>query len=108
MAEQEIDLWVERITREEMPLFTRTVQCVAGTASKDESSFSDLARSILQDPMLTAQILRMSNSIYYNPCAKRINTVSRAVMRLGFDTVKGMCLSIALMETVFRAFIGKK
>ncbi len=108
MAEQEIDLWVERITREEMPLFTRTVQCVAGTASKDESSFSDLARSILQDPTLTAQILKMSNSMYYNPYSKRINTVSRAVMRLGFDTVKGMCLSIALMETVLSSIHREK
>ncbi len=49
---------------------------------------------------LTTQVLKLANSIYYNPCSQRINTVSRAVMRLGFNTVKEICLAIALIETV--------
>ncbi|MHC1726413.1 MAG: HDOD domain-containing protein [Syntrophobacteraceae bacterium] len=100
MVEKEIDIWVQRLTHEDMPLFTRTVHCVAGLASEEDSSFSELTWAILQDPTLTAAILKLSNSMYYNPYFKRINTISRAVMRLGFDLIKGMCLSIALVETV--------
>lgn len=100
MSEIELEAWVERLITESMPIFTRTARSVAGTASRENSSFSELTGGILQDPTLTAQILKVSNGIYYNPCSKRINTVSRAVMRLGFETVKAMCLSIALVETV--------
>lgn len=108
MVESELEYWVDRLVGEDMPLFTRTVQIVAGTASRDDSSFSDLAWSILQDPTLTAQVLKASNSMYYNPFAKHINTVSRGVMRLGFDTVKGMCLSIALVESVLSSLHSEK
>ena len=100
MAENEFDLWVERIVRENMPIFSRTVQCVAGTASSENSSLSDLAWVILEDPTLTAQVLKLANSMYYHPhSSKRINTVSRAVMRLGFNTIKEICLTISLIET---------
>ena len=99
MAENEFDLWVERIVRENMPIFSRTVQCVAGMAERENSSLSELAWSILEDPTLTAQVLKLANSMYYHPHSKRINTVSRAVMRLGFNTIKQICLTIALIET---------
>jgi HD-like signal output (HDOD) protein len=100
VQEKNLDEWVNRLTKENMPLFARTVQNVAGTAGRDDSSFAELAWSILQDPALTAQILKVCNSVYYNPSGERINTVSRAVMRLGFETIKEMCLSIALVETM--------
>ncbi|MFZ2448652.1 MAG: HDOD domain-containing protein [Syntrophobacteraceae bacterium] len=100
MDETRLDSWASRLGRESMPVFARTIECVAGTAGSEKSSFSELAWSILQDPTLTAQVLKLSNSIYYNPSAKRISTVSRAVMRLGFDAVRTMCLSASLVETV--------
>ncbi len=100
MAETEFNNWVERLIRENMPIFTRTAQCVAGMAGSENCSLSDLAWSILEDPSLTTHVLKLANSIYYNPGSKRISTVSRAVMRLGADTVKEMCLAIALIETV--------
>ena len=99
MAENEFDLWVERIVRENMPIFSHTVQCVAGTAERENSSLSELAWSILEDPNLTAQVLKLANSMYYHPHSKRINTVSRAVMRLGFNKIKEICLTISLIET---------
>src|SRR5208337_4910571 len=58
MAENELDLWVERLVGENMPVFSRTVQCVAETASRENSSLSELAWSILEDPTLTAQVLK--------------------------------------------------
>ncbi len=98
MAENELDLWVERLVGENMPVFSRTVQCVAETASRENSSLSELAWSILEDPTLTAQVLKLVNSMYYNPYSKRINTVSRAVLKLGFNAIREICLTISLIE----------
>lgn len=104
MDEKNLDFWADRLGGESMPVFARTIESVAGMASSESTNFSGLAWSILQDPSLTAQVLKLSNSIYYNPAAKRIQTVSRAVMRLGFDAVKTICLSACLVET---ALAGK-
>ena len=100
MAEQGIEHWVRRFALEEMPLFSRTVQHVAGMASKENCSLSNLAWSVLEDPALTSRVLKLANSIHYNPSSKRIKTVSRAVMRLGTNTIKEICLAISLIETV--------
>jgi len=97
--EKNLDSWTERLGSETMPVFSRTIECVAGMANSESTSFSGLAWSILQDPSLTAQVLKLSNSIYYNTTGKRIQTVSRAVMRLGFDAVRTICLSACLVES---------
>jgi HD-like signal output (HDOD) protein len=100
MGERSIDYWVERLSREDMPLFNSTVQHVAGMTTKENFSFSELAWSILQDPVLTSRVLKLANSMHFNPSAKRILTVSRAVMRLGTNIIKEICLAISLVESV--------
>jgi HD-like signal output (HDOD) protein len=100
MAERNIDYWVRRLILEDMPLFSRTVQHVAGMANKDNCSYSELAWSILEDPALTSRVLKLANSMYYNPYSKRITTVSRAVMRLGTNAIREICLAISLIESV--------
>ncbi|MDA8306964.1 MAG: HDOD domain-containing protein [Deltaproteobacteria bacterium] len=100
MSEQGINYWVRRLVREDMPLFSRTVEHVAAMANKEDYSFSELAWSILEDPALTSRVLKLANSMYYNPGSKRITTVSRAVMRLGTNAIREICLAISLIETV--------
>lgn len=90
-----------------MPVFAHAAQKVKGTADDENSTFADLAWTILQDPALTAMVLKVSNSIYYNPISKPISTVSRAVMRLGFDAVKTMCITASLIEAVLPK-LGRK
>jgi HD-like signal output (HDOD) protein len=108
MPETAFDQWVTRVVRENMPIFTRTVHCVAGMAGSEDRSLSELAWSILGDPALTTQVLKLANSIYYNPCSKRISTVTRALMRLGADKIKEMCLAITLVETVLPSLHKEK
>ncbi|WJW76333.1 HDOD domain-containing protein [Thiohalobacter sp. IOR34] len=94
--------WVEVIGERGMPVFARTIEQISGVASDGESSASELARVVLQDAAMTARLLRIANSPLYNLAGKRISTVSRAVVMLGFDTVRSLCLSIAVVESVAR------
>jgi HD-like signal output (HDOD) protein len=108
VSEQEFDVWVTRLIRENMPIFNRTVEIVAVAASRENSSLSELAWSILQDPTLTVQVLKLANSSYYNPYSARISTISRAVMRLGSNTIKEICLTISLIEIVLSSLHKQK
>lgn len=91
--------WVRRISEEEMPIFGHTVQQVVTVAEDDEAPTADLARVILQDASMTARVLKLANSVYFNPREQQISTVSRAVVVLGFNMVRSMCLSIALVDS---------
>jgi len=51
---------------------------------------------------MTARMLRVANSSYYNNGKTTISTVSRAVVVLGFDVVRRICLSIGVLETMIK------
>lgn len=98
-ARASLEEWVRRISDEEMPIFGHTVQQVVSVSEDDDAPAAELARVILQDASMTARVLKLANSVYYNPHSQQISTVSRALVVLGFNTVRSMCLSIALVDS---------
>ncbi|MDR3555969.1 MAG: HDOD domain-containing protein [Syntrophobacteraceae bacterium] len=92
---------VTKLSGQDMPVFTATVQQIADMSINEESCISDLTLGVLKDPSLTAKVLSFANSSEYGRGA-RINTVSRAVIKLGFNAVKNITLSASLIETVLR------
>lgn len=103
MSVREIDEWVNRLSQEEMPILTRTANFISSIIARDSSSSTELARVILQDTPLTARVLRAANTIVFNPGGRKISTISRAVLNLGFDTVRTLSLSAALAEALLKA-----
>ncbi len=94
--------WTRRISEEEIPVFDHTAQCIASASSGDETSIASLSHLILRDTTMTARILRLANSVFYNPANRRINTISRAIVLLGFDVVRSMALSIAILDPLLK------
>ncbi len=92
--------WTRRIAEDEMPIFSRTVQRIVSLAEQDDISSAQLAQVILEDASMTARVLKLANTIIYNPRTQRISTVSRAVVVLGFNVVRNLCLSIALVDAL--------
>jgi len=92
--------WVANIRDRDMPVFGRTVQEVRSVTEDDMASASRLARVILQDAALTAKVLKLANSVLFNPGRQHVNTVSRAIVVLGFDLVGHIVLSIHLVDAL--------
>ena len=66
-------------------------------ASEDESS-NRLTSVILQDFALTNKLLRLVNTAAFNRFGGSINTISKAVSILGFETVRNIAASLMLLE----------
>ncbi len=66
------------------------------------SSAADLAAIIERDPPLTAKILKISNSAYYG-ATKKISSLQRAVVVLGFDTIKELVTTMSVVHSFFQA-----
>lgn len=92
--------WIERISENELPIFKYTVHAINDVVSKDASSISDLSRIILRDANLTARVLRVANSATYNVTGSTISTVSRAIVYLGFNLVRDISMSLAIIDAL--------
>lgn len=92
--------WVTRLSKEELPMFAHTARKIAALSDSAETPISEMTQAILNDGALTARLLRMANTAYYNPSAQAITTVSRAIVVLGFNVVKNIALSIKIIDTV--------
>ena len=99
-SNQNVDNWVQQLTDQDMPIFAGTVSDVTHAVNNDDTSATDVASTILKDASLTGRLLKMANSFYYNPAGHQINTVTRAVMILGFDQVRALALSLILIDSL--------
>ncbi|MFZ5772599.1 MAG: HDOD domain-containing protein, partial [Thermodesulfobacteriota bacterium] len=54
-----------------------------------------LGEIIADDTALAAKVLRLSNSAFYG-LQKQVTTLNKAVMILGFNTVKNLALSVSI------------
>ncbi len=94
--------WVEKLGESGMPVFAHTARDISHVSGSRETSAAELARVVLQDAAMTAKLLRVANSPIFNPGGKTISTVSRAVVLLGFQEVRSICLSIAIVESMLK------
>lgn len=93
-----LEQWLQQMTGRQLPAFARTAQRIASRSLDADSSTGEMAALILQDVSMTTRLLRMANGVLFNPGGGRISTVSRAIIVLGFDTVRDICLSIAVID----------
>lgn len=92
--------WIKQLSEEDMPIFAGTVANVTKALHSGKSSASDVANIILQDASLTSRVLKAANTVHFNPTRHSISTVSRAVMVMGFDQIKVITLSMALIDNL--------
>jgi len=101
---QNFEYWRRHISETEMPIFPQTLRQLSQMADDQCSTASDFSRVILNDPGLTPKILRVANSCLYNPHVKRLNTVSRATVVLGLQTIYNIGLSCSLIEPFLHGY----
>lgn len=85
-------------SKSDFPALTNIISEINQIVSSESESSSKLARTILQDFALTSKLLKLVNAASYGQFGGMINTVSKAVVILGFDTVRNIAMSLILME----------
>lgn len=98
--QQNVDGWIKRLSENDMPVFSGTVTSVTDAVNSEMTSASHVAQIVLKDASLTSRLLKVANSFHFNPTKQQINTVSRAVMVMGFDQVRALTLSMVLVDNL--------
>ncbi len=83
---------------EDLPSMPHTMQKILDNLDSVSSSAQSLERLIRDDPVLSANILRIANSPYYGVSGE-VSSLARAVVVMGFDEVKNLVIGLSLTGT---------
>jgi len=74
-------------------------------ASDEECSVNDLVSLIEKDPSLAIRLLKIANSAFFKS-AEPVTTLRQAVIRIGFQQLRIMALSLSLRDTFPMGTVG--
>lgn len=85
--------------KSDFPALSDSVSAINKLAASESESVNKLSNTILKDFALTNKILRLVNSAFYRQAGGgNISTVSRAVIVLGFNTIRNIAITVLLFE----------
>ena len=85
-------------SKSDFPALSNIISEINKIVSSESESSSKLARTILQDFALTNKLLKLVNTASYGQFGGTINTISKAVVILGFETVRNIAMTLILLE----------
>jgi putative nucleotidyltransferase with HDIG domain len=80
-----------------LPSSPRVYSALIKTLSEPDAPAADVVRILKQDIAICAKLLQLANSSFFQ-LARRITSVERAVIYLGFNMVKNLVLSVELFQ----------
>ncbi len=93
------DVFAQIETMGGLPSLPRTLLSIQHVASDERSSAGDLAACIREDHALTMRVLKMVNSVMYRRRdVEPVRTVHRAVIVMGFETVRKLALGLSVFD----------
>lgn len=97
-ADRTLLLLQQRIReRGHLPGFRNVVSTIVGAMHSDDDRELSMTRTVLSDPALTQRVLRLANSAMYSVFGG-INTVSKAIVVLGTESIGHLALGLKLIE----------
>jgi len=91
---------VKRVISTNLPTSSSIIGEIIRTIADPTSNASDLSKIIEHDPPLTARFLQIANSAYYG-ASSTINSLQRAVVILGLDTIKELVMTTSVVQHMF-------
>lgn len=85
-------------SKQDFPALSNNISEINKIVASDSDGANKLASAILQDFALTNKLLKLVNAASYGQFGGSINTVSKAVVILGFETVRNIAMTLILLE----------
>ncbi|MCK9200115.1 MAG: protein kinase [Gallionella sp.] len=94
-----LDFLLRRMrSKQDFPALSNIISEINKIVASDSESANKLASVILQDFALTNKLLKLVNTASFGQFGGSINTVSKAVVILGFETVRNIAMTLILLE----------
>ncbi len=87
--------------RKAVPRLPSVIPKLLRSLRDPDSSVKDYVEIVNKDPVMSASVLKLANSVYFNPIGARINEIERAIVKLGIDGLRSV-LSAAVMQPIIQ------
>ena len=87
------------IGRKSLPTIPPVLTGIIALIDDDRAGAKKLVELIERDQALTARLLRLANSAFFGQ-ARKVSTIPRAVLLLGFSTVRNLALGVKVWDTL--------
>jgi HD-like signal output (HDOD) protein len=84
----------------ELPTLPEIFIKVQELINSDAGNAEILSRIIQQDPSLSAKVLKVANSAFFNPGIKRVSSLSLAIARIGFTEIRNITTAITFIKHI--------
>ncbi|CAN5252248.1 HDOD domain-containing protein [soil metagenome] len=91
-------LWARVRQRGDLPGFSKVVTAILGAMQGENDREFNMTKTVLADPTLTQKVLRLANSAMYAVFGREVNTVSKAVIILGTESIGHLALGLKLVD----------
>jgi HD-like signal output (HDOD) protein len=85
-------------SKSDFPVLASTISEINRIVDDDSASANLLTQCILQDFALTNKLLKLVNTVTYGQFGGQINTISKAVVILGFESVRNVAMTLILLD----------
>lgn len=85
-------------SKSDFPAISGIINEINQIVSSETEGSSRLAQVILQDFSLTNKLLKLVNTVSYAQFGGKINTISKAVSILGFESVRNIAMTLILLD----------
>ncbi len=106
MEEIEIKKKLERFSN--LQSLPQVIVRIKRISEDPNASAADLANCIISDHHLTSRVLRMANSVFYRGQSRKICTVTRAIVLMGFRAIRNIAVSMGIYQMVNQLSRGGK
>ena len=89
----------EVVARKNLPTIPTVLARILQLADSESTSGKELIAVIEHDQALTGKMLRLANSAFFGQ-SRRVATIPRAVVLLGFSTVRNLALGVKVWDTL--------
>lgn len=96
-------LWKRIKQRGDLPGFSNVVSAIMNAIRGEDDREFNMTKTVLSDPALTQKVLRLANSAMYSVFGQDINTVSKAVLVVGTESIGHLALSSKLIDGLVKA-----
>lgn len=95
--------WQQVLKNTELYTLTGTVNKIEHLLGEENTTAKQLADTILKDISLTAQVLKVANSVAHGLLTKvKTGTLTQVIVHLGFNSLRAICISVTLMDALLK------
>lgn len=91
------NIWKKLEKNEDLPTLPVIMTKLIDAINDENSSASDLTKIMINDPAMSARVLKMANSAFYG-LRFQVDNLKRAIVVLGFETVRMLALSTTILD----------